>query len=387
MATPHHSVLCRALLALALLAMPAAAPVQAETSSWIDRATDVAPATRKDKPLRLEKPAATRPARAAPPTATGGDMPTSKLDGRPAGSDRGNVSSFAKTSPSSGATTPVSGEDAAYLAFDEGKYLTALDLAQKAAKGGDPQAHTLIGRIYQEGLGVKRDAATAAKWYARAAELGDTEGQFAYGILLAEGEGVAKDRVAAGKMFEAAAMKGHALANYNLALLFLRGDGKPENPYRAARHMRYAAEQGVVAAQYDLGTLYATGTGVDPNAFEAAKWIGKAAAAGNPEAELDFGVLLMRGQGVPVDQKRAISMLRAAAEKGVAVAQNRLARCYAYGLGVAADAGEAAKWNLIAKASGLEDPALDKMVAKMARGDRLKAEQAASAWQDRAAFQ
>ena len=122
------------------------------------------------------------------------------------------------------------GNSAAYIAFDQGKYLTALELAQADAKKGDPAAHTLIGRIYGEGFGVSRNAAAAAQWYTRGAELGDVNAMFALGLIAAQGRGVKKDRLAAAEMFEQAARKGHAEANYNLGLLFLNGDGKPENP-------------------------------------------------------------------------------------------------------------------------------------------------------------
>ena len=81
---------------------------------------------------------------------------------------------------------PATDPDAAYTAFDQGRYLTALALASKAAEAGDPQAHTLIGRIHAEGLGVKRDETVASQWYHRAAQLGDIEGAFALGVLLAE---------------------------------------------------------------------------------------------------------------------------------------------------------------------------------------------------------
>ena len=87
------------------------------------------------------------------------------------------------------------GDDAAYEAFDQGRYLTALELARKAAEADEPQAHTLIGRIYAEGLGVPRNPAVAAKWYARGAELGDPHAMFAYGLMLAEGQGVEKKRL------------------------------------------------------------------------------------------------------------------------------------------------------------------------------------------------
>jgi TPR repeat protein len=280
------------------------------------------------------------------------------------------------------AKAPQPGEEAAYEAYDQGKYLTALDLAVKAAQQGDPQAHTLVGRIFAEGAGTARDVALAGKWYARGAELGDAQAMFAYGLLLAEGQGVAKDRGAAAQMFEAAAVRRHPLANYNLALLFLAGDGKPENPYRGFMHMRFAAESGVVEAQYDLATLYSTGTGVDPNAFEAAKWYGKAAAAGYGEAQLDFGVMLFQGRGVPPDPARGAALFRSAAGKGLAVAQNRLARCYAHGAGVELNLVEAAKWHLIAKAGGIDDGNLDQLVARLSKADRGKAQKAADAWRE-----
>lgn len=333
----------------------------AETSSWLSRGDG------PGAPLPKKAPGASKSQKAVPALKVQ-VVPQPVLD---------NSSTHGK------AEAPA-GEDAAYEAFDQGKYLTALQLATKAAEKGDPQAHTLVGRIHAEGLGVPQNTSLAAQWFARGAELGDPEAMFAYGLLLAEGQGVAKNRGEAARLFEAAAARKHPLANYNLALMFLSGDGKPENPYRAAMHLTFAAEAGVVAAQYDLGTLYATGTGVEPNAFEAAKWIGKAAAAGHVEAQLDYGVILFQGKGVPPDAKRGAAMFRGAADKGVAIAQNRLARCYAYGAGVEMNVAEAAKWHLIAKAGGAQDQSLDGVVAKLSRADRAKAQKAAEEWRERA---
>ena len=66
-----------------------------------------------------------------------------------------------------------------------------------------------------------------------------------------------------------------------------------------------------------------------------------------------------------------------------AVAQNRLARCYANGAGVETNLVEAAKWHLIAKAAGETDANLDKIVAKLSKADRAKAQKAADEWRDR----
>lgn len=284
------------------------------------------------------------------------------------------------------ATTTVAksnaGTDPAYDAFDQGRYLTAIDLASKASEAGDPQAPTLMGRIYQEGLGVKQDSVKAAQWYRRAAERGDLEGTFAFAVMLAEGDGIQKNRAGAAELFDAAAQRGHVLANYNLALLFLKGDGKPESPSRAALHLKYAAEQGVAAAQYDLASLYATGTGVPPSAFEAATWLERAATQGHPEAELDFGVWLFQGRGIPVSQSRGALFLKSAAGKGVPVAQNCLARCYAFGAGVPLDLIEAAKWHTLARAGGVDDKGLDDVVKKLKPAERLLAQKAAEDWRE-----
>jgi TPR repeat protein len=358
------AVVVGAVVALLLGASVAAA----ETSSWAGR---VDPADPVDKsPKKAPGKASVPLIKTVPVTSEGGQAPMLKPPSASAGH---------------GKAQPRSEADPAYEAFDHGHYLTALELAVKGAERGEPQAHTLVGRIYSEGLGVAPNAPLAAQWFARAAELGDPEGMFAYGMLLAQGRGVDKDRVQAGKYFEQAAAKKHLLANYNLALLFMRGDGKPENPHRGLLHMRYAAENGVVTAQYDLGTMYATGLGTPANALEAARWTGKAAVAGHPEAQLDYAVMLFRGHGVPTDAKRGAEFFRRAAEKGLATAQNRLARCYTHGAGVQQDLVEAAKWNYIAKAGGIQDDALDAMLAKIPRPDQAKAKASAQQWRDRIA--
>ena len=71
----------------------------------------------------------------------------------------------AKPNPEPATKTPAdksADDDAAYMAFDQGQYLTALSLAEAKAALGDPQAHTLVGRIYEGGLGVGKDEITAA---------------------------------------------------------------------------------------------------------------------------------------------------------------------------------------------------------------------------------
>ena len=62
-------------------------------------------------------------------------------------------------------TAKVQDTNSAFELFDSGRYLAALDRAKELAAAGQPEAHTLIGKIYAEGLGVGRNFTEAASWY------------------------------------------------------------------------------------------------------------------------------------------------------------------------------------------------------------------------------
>lgn len=344
-----------AALASAAALVLISADVHAESSSWFSRAPGETYEQKKTPPNTTVK------SKTAKPQAAPAEPP-------------------AKTIPS---LVPATGDDAAYTAFDQGQYLTALKLAGEAAKRGEPQSNTLIGRIYSEGLGVDQDDKAAAGWYARASELGDVPGTLALGLLFAQGRGVKKDYQEAGRLFEKAALTGHAEANYNLGLLFLKGQGKPENPIRAFQHIQYAAEKGIPEAQYDLAAFYQAGIGTEPNAAEAAKWLSKAANQGLAVAQYDYAVVLLKGFGLTRDEPKAPALLKSAAEKGIPGAQNRLAYISLEGIGTAKNTVEAAKWRFIAKKNGFADKALDDAIAKLPKPERDKAETLAGEWSDR----
>ncbi|MFM9943423.1 MAG: tetratricopeptide repeat protein [Hyphomicrobiaceae bacterium] len=393
------------LACLLLTSLGLAAPMTAlaQTSEWQQRIAPGTKAVPKATPPQAPAGAPAPKPKVKAETVEAGKAPTAPLVGPQKGTLPTLRPSLGPSTVPNESVHNKASTDPAYDAYDQGKYLTALELAEKAARNGEAQAFTLIGRIHAEGLAVPQNYATAAKAYAKGVELGDIEAAFSLGALYAQGQGVELNYDTAAKLFETAALKGHALANYNLAQLFLRGKGKTENPRRAHAHMLYAAERGVVAAQYDVATMLATGIGTEANAFEGAKWMAKAARAGHVEAEIEYAIILFKVDVDPNEpdplakrdaeakQKaahaEAVTLLKSAAEKGNAIGQNRLARCYANGLGVAKDLVEAAKWNLIARDGGIEDEGLDKMLAKLSRADKQKAEVAADAWRDRSQVQ
>ena len=62
-----------------------------------------------------------------------------------------------------------------------------------AAHAGDAKAQAQMGWLFEQGIGVGKDFAEAAKWYERAARQNDPIGLYNLGLMLLEGQGVAPD--------------------------------------------------------------------------------------------------------------------------------------------------------------------------------------------------
>ena len=92
---------------------------------------------------------------------------------------------------------------------------------------------------------------------------------------------------------------------------------------------------------------------------------------------LDYGVLVLRGEGVQRDEKIGAQWLLVSARRGNVIAQNRVARLYAFGKGVGQDPVEALKRNILATRAGRGDAELDTMLANLT--DERKAEARARA--------
>jgi TPR repeat protein len=65
--------------------------------------------------------------------------------------------------------------DPVYAAFQRGLWVEAFALALPRAEAGDTDAMTMLGTLYETGLGTKIDQEKAAKWYGLASERGDRE--------------------------------------------------------------------------------------------------------------------------------------------------------------------------------------------------------------------
>lgn len=136
-------------------------------------------------------------------------------------------------------------------AAQAGDHATALREFRDLADEGHAGAQSLLGSMYNEGLGVTQDYAEAVKWFRLAAEQGD------------------------------------AGAQHDLGMKYLKGQGVSQDFEEAAKWVRLAAEQGLAESQLALGTLYKQGLGVPQDHREAAKWLRRAAKQGNILAQME----------------------------------------------------------------------------------------------------
>lgn len=84
-----------------------------------------------------------------------------------------------------------------YVAYDRADLRSALAAWLPAAERGDLEARTIVGEIYERGLGTAADYAAAARWYRLAADAGGVRARINLGHLYEKGLGVPADAHAA----------------------------------------------------------------------------------------------------------------------------------------------------------------------------------------------
>jgi len=101
--------------------------------------------------------------------------------------------------------------DAAFLEED---YEAAASSCTEAARQGDASAQFTLGRMYDAGAGVSRDAVKAVEWLTLAAEQGSQDAPAHLGMIYAGGrEGVPKDNTRAYMWLAVATAAGHPLSD------------------------------------------------------------------------------------------------------------------------------------------------------------------------------
>ena len=198
-------------------------------------------------------------------------------------------------------------------------YAHRLPLWRDAAQAGVAAGQWLLGRCYQDGLGVPRQPAEAFRWYQKAAEQGYAPAENSLGICYSRGDGTRRDPTQAVRYYLQAARRNYASAQYNLGICYEVGRERAmfQDRREAVRWFREAAKQQYAPAQNHLGYCYSQGLGVPHDLAEAVRWYRKAAEQGFARAQHNLGICYQTGRGVTRDLVEAQKWFRQAAEQGV----------------------------------------------------------------------
>jgi TPR repeat protein len=116
-----------------------------------------------------------------------------------------------------------------------------LKTLQHKAERGDPDMQFLMGRRYENGIGVRESSARAAKWYRKAAEQNLPRAQYNLGRLYASGEGFPQNYAEAMKWFHKAAAQDYPLAQNRLGVMYEKGQGVARDNVEAYKWFSLAA--------------------------------------------------------------------------------------------------------------------------------------------------
>ncbi len=201
----------------------------------------------------------------------------------------------------------------------------------------------------------KRDYASALEVFEKAADKGDPDAQYQIGHMYFHGEGVDKDYTKAKEWFEKAAYNGNVEAEHNFAYMYMYGLGIKQDYKKAMEWLKKAADHENHDAQFDIGYLYFNGWGVKQDYEKAMEWYQKAANKGNVSAQFNIGRLYQEGLGVKQDYKKAMEWYQKAAANGDTFAPYYIGYMYDKGLGVEQDYDKAIEWYIKAAYNGDSD--------------------------------
>jgi TPR repeat protein len=226
------------------------------------------------------------------------------------------------------ATTAANAADfqIASACWDRKDYQCAFNELLPLARHGDSEAQKLLGQMYADGLGIKKDLFKAESWLNRAASQGDAEAK-----KLLDKVYIQRTEEDKNKPIELINIKGFSC--------FYDKDYECFIPIALEE-----AEKGNSDYQHLLGKAYTEGLGVAKDPKKSRKWLSKAAKQDDISALFYIAKINSLGIGGEVNYPLAARALLRGANLGDAASQAALAQSYALGRGLRQDYGQAKYW-------------------------------------------
>lgn len=260
-------------------------------------------------------------------------------------------------------------------------------VALLSSAGSYLPALAALGRVYDEGVKVPRNADLAEQYYLKAANGGHSHAMFLLSGFYAKRTEGWQDKDAmfwldksislghlkaitqaayihefglqgsinipkAMQLYQLAAVEDEPVALNNLGLFYLQGKWVKQNYELAAKLFYRAAHQGFFEGYYHLGVMSEHGYGAAADLDAAHAFYLLAATNGYVLAQRALGFKYKNGQGVTQDLSQSAEWFRLAAEANDAVAQFQLGDAYERGLGVPEDINLAVHWYKLGASNG-----------------------------------
>jgi TPR repeat protein len=209
-----------------------------------------------------------------------------------------------------------------------------------AAAVGCPEALCVIGRCYEEGIGVPRDLVLAAVYYLQAMRLDSYRAPALLWKMMNTEE--------FSRLLGARSAVGDPAALYVWSGLTAVGFSKLLNEKQAFDLIQRAARAGHPPSMVDLGSCYFTGRWVQQDVNQAVEWWNRASLRGSIEADIRLAAANILGQVHTESPDSALSLLRSAAQEGSLLSDLAVGYCYEKGIVVRQNKGEA--YNIYHKA-------------------------------------
>jgi|GEM_PF-1177434 len=226
-------------------------------------------------------------------------------------------------------------------------YPEGFNLLRRGIKLEDKDIYYELGNCYLDGLGVKKDAKEAYKYYELAYGLGSYKALYQIGRLIEAGINGEVDKNKVIDAYQLASDNGILEAKEALELILKADEANILDKYKKA------AEIGNSDACLKLSNCYLYGNGTDINYIEAFKWCLNAANMLNKEAINQLGYFYEVGIGVDKDLAKAYLYYKKSNDLSYPNGIYNLARCYELGIGVNIDNNYALI--LYKKAASLKD--------------------------------
>jgi len=205
----------------------------------------------------------------------------------------------------------------------------------QAAEMGNPEALALIGRLYEEGIGIEQDLGLAAEYYIRAIRFDSPRASLLLWKLIQKEE-FRKELDERSQHDDPVALfdwAGLTALKYDLTL----------NDQKALELLERSAAQHHVPALIELGLCSYQGRWVQQDRKAAFAVWSEAASLGSGEAKVRIAAAKVTGDFSDHDYSTNLPILFDAAQEGSLLAQLALAFCYEHGYGLQENKGEAAQ--------------------------------------------